>query len=95
MAGRKWRLERRAELHWRHFDGEWVVFETASGDTHQFDSISAAVLMCLESEPQDLDSLCSAIAAELNLGAVDDLPRRIEQLIEQLTRLELVEPFAP
>ena len=95
MAARKWRLEPLAELHWRHFDEEWVAFEAASGDTHQFDAISAAVLMCLESQPQDLDSLAGAIAAELNLTDSEDLPQRIENLIEQLTGLGLVEPLAP
>jgi PqqD family protein of HPr-rel-A system len=94
MAG-QWRLDPRAELHWRHFDGEWVVFDSGSGDTHQLDAISAAVLMCLESVPQDLDGLSQAIAGELNLANDADLARRIEQLIEQYTRLGLIEPSAP
>jgi PqqD family protein of HPr-rel-A system len=95
MAGRKWRLEPLTVLHWRHFDGEWVVFEAASGDTHRVDPVSAAILMCLEAEPQDLNGLSGAIAAELNVTDVDDLARRIEELVGQLTTLGLVESLAP
>lgn len=95
MAGRQWRLDRRAELHWRCLDDEWVVFEAASGDTHHLDTISAAVLMCLEADPLDLDGLSEVIASELHLPDRDDLASRLEGLLGQLQALGLVEPAAP
>jgi PqqD family protein of HPr-rel-A system len=91
----KWRLDRRAELHWRHFDGEWVVFEAGSGDTHQLDPLAAAVLMCLESEAQDINELAEIIASELGMPLSADLTARMGQLIEQFTTLGLVEAVSP
>lgn len=44
-----WRLNPKINLHWRHLDGAWVLFEVLSGQTHQLDHASAAVLMCFES----------------------------------------------
>jgi PqqD family protein of HPr-rel-A system len=95
MAGRQWRLERRSKLHWRRLDDEWVVFEAASGDTHHLDTISAAVLMCLEADPLDLDGLSEVIAGELQLPNREDLASRLEGLLDQLHRLGLIEPAAP
>jgi PqqD family protein of HPr-rel-A system len=95
MSGRKWRLDRRAELHWRCLDDEWVVFEAASGDTHHLDTIAAAVLMCLEADPLDLDGLSEVIASELQVPNRDDLAGRLDDLLAQLQGLGLVEPAQP
>jgi PqqD family protein of HPr-rel-A system len=92
MAGREWRLDPKAELHWRPFDGEWVVFDTASGDTHKLDAIAAAILMCLESGQQDSDQLEQVIAAELSLPVGAELRQRIDELLEQFGALGLIEP---
>jgi len=92
MPRQEWRLESKTELHWRHFDGEWVVFDTASGDTHQLDSLAAAILMCLEAEQQDSGQLTQVIAAELRLPSDTALRQRIDELLEQLVGLGLVEP---
>ena len=83
------------ELQWRQLDGEWLVFDSGSGDTHHFDLISAAVLMCFEAGAQDLTSLCAALASELQLSNGEDLSGRIEALLEQLLRLGLIERIAP
>jgi PqqD family protein of HPr-rel-A system len=95
MAGQQWRLDPLAELHWRQLDGEWLVFESGSGDTHHFDLISAAVLICLEAKALDLGGLCEVLAGELQLSNDEDLSARIEALLEQLLKLGLIERVAP
>ena len=95
MAGQQWRLDSLVELHWRQLDGEWLVFDSGSGDTHHFDVISAAVLICLEAGAEDPSSLCEVLAEELQLSKSEELSGRIEGLLEQLLRLRLIERVAP
>ena len=95
MAGQLWRLDSLTELHWRQLDGEWLVFDSGSGDTHRFDVISASVLIRLEAGVQDVISLCEVLAGELQLSNSEDLSGRIEGLLEQLFRLGLIERVAP
>lgn len=95
MDRRRWRLNRRAELHWRRLDDEWVVFDAASCDTHRLDTVSAAALMCLEAEAHDLDGLSALLAETLGLASDPDLMLKLEGLIEQLSDLDLIEPDTP
>lgn len=91
MDGRRWRLDRRAVLHWRRFEDEWVVFDSGSGDTHRLDIVSAAALMCLESEPNDLGGLLAVLASELDLPVEEGLSSKLESLLQQLSILGLIE----
>jgi PqqD family protein of HPr-rel-A system len=95
MGGQLWRLDSLAELHWRQLDGEWLVFDSGSGDTHRFDVISASVLICFEAGVHDVTGLCEVLAEELQLSKSEDLSGRIEGLLEQLLRLGLIERVAP
>jgi len=95
MDGQRWRLEGRAQLHWRSLDDEWVVFDACSGDTHRLDTLSAAALTCLEAGPHDLEHLTAVLASELDLPDREGLASRLERLLEQLRNLGLVEPAIP
>jgi PqqD family protein of HPr-rel-A system len=95
MDGPRWQLERRTELHWRRLDDEWVVFESCSGDTHRFDYLSAAALMCIETGPHNLDQLTTILASELGLPDRDGLATRLAALLGQLKTLGLIEPVGP
>lgn len=74
-----WRLNPKVNLHWRHLDDSWVVFEVLSGETHQLDHSTAAVLMCFEpgqalTAPQLLGALRSDFSMLLphaNSGQAD------------------------
>jgi PqqD family protein of HPr-rel-A system len=90
MDARRWRLAHRARLRWRKLDDEWVVFDSGSGDTHRLDAISAAVLVCLELDAQDVEGLSQLLASELHLPG-KDLLGRLESLLDQLCRLGLIE----
>lgn len=51
------RLNRPDSLHWLHWDNEFVVFDEASGLTHQLDALTAHALMCIEDGATDLEAL--------------------------------------
>jgi PqqD family protein of HPr-rel-A system len=42
------RLGTLVSLHWRNWDDEWVVFDSGSGQTHNVDHLSAAILTLIE-----------------------------------------------
>lgn len=44
-------------MHWLHWDSEFVVFDEASGLTHQLDAPTAHALMCIEDGAADMDAL--------------------------------------
>jgi PqqD family protein of HPr-rel-A system len=95
VAGTVWRLQPLRDLHWRRWDDEFVVFDLGSGETHLFDALTAAALMCFDSGPLDLDGLTAQIAAELALPRDEGLSPALSELIEGLSRLGLVEPNTP
>ncbi len=84
-----WRLNPLAKLSWRHFDGEWVVFDEASGLTHAMSPLHAAVLTCLERASHDDVALARALASEFD---VEPSQRSsVQQVIEELNAQGLVE----
>lgn len=89
-----WRLHPLAELHWRGFDPEWVVYEAVSGQTASLNALAAAVLMCFEdrqawSEAQVREKL----AAEFNLDS--SLHGQVPDIIEQCRSLNFLVPVTP
>lgn len=76
-----WRFSGLASLHWKHFDGDWVIYDEGSGQTLAADPLLAATLMALESgcgtfaeiEGQVLQDLQSNPSAELTTQLADGL----------------------
>lgn len=81
-----WQVTRGCELHWRTWDGEHVVYNTGSGDTHLLDSHSAAILKQIQRN--------SSTTEELG----DSFPEAavyLTELLERLHALALIEPVNP
>jgi hypothetical protein len=85
-----WRLNPACRLHWRHLDGEWLVYETASGLTHQLDGIAACTLMCFESDALDLDSLLNLAARLLDTPLDDTLAGHVSVAVRQFRALGML-----
>jgi PqqD family protein of HPr-rel-A system len=90
-----WQINALVTLHWRDWNGEWVVFDVGSGQTHQMDTLTATVLMLLETAPASQFELASLTADALAIpndhsfssalsGILDGL--RAAGLIESLTK---------
>lgn len=67
-----------------------MVFDVASGNTHQMDGLTACALLCLEAGPLDADALVCEIEAATSLPAESIRPG-LPGVIEQLTRLGMVD----
>lgn len=77
-------------LTWRQFDADWIVFDGGSGNTHQLPALAAGVLMCLEQQPLDRDTLQASLADVLD-SDMTGLAAVLDQVLEQLSTLELIE----
>lgn len=69
----RWALRPKLALHWRHIDGEWLVYEDLSGATHMIDTVSAAVLTCFEASADlAMTDLLALLATDLALSIPPD-----------------------
>lgn len=94
----RWQLSGRARLHWRHLDGDWLIFDEASGQTLAADAVGAAALMALEEgiarSPAEIEQ---QVVGDLELDdtqALAALPERLAETLKFLAGLGLVESLA-
>ena len=67
-----------------------MVFDVASGNTHQIDGLTACALLCLEAGPIDAEALVAEIKAATSLSE-DTIRPALLGVIDQLTRLGMVD----
>jgi hypothetical protein len=92
----RWRLGGLTVLHWQHFDGDWAVFDSGSGQTLAADPVLAATLMALEGGCETLGDIEAQVRADLpaELDAAD-LLNRVEEALAFVQQLGLAEVVAP
>ena len=83
-----WRLTAGQQLRRRRWDGECVLYNDLSGDTHLIGADALELLLALHAGPADTDVLGRALAAA-GLDAADTA--EVTTLLEDLERLALVE----
>lgn len=88
------RLRPAVRLHWRRWDDEFVVYDEASGRTHQLDALTASALLRLEEGPRETLRLADQVAADLGCG-VDAICAALPDVIDQLTLADLIDTRAP
>ena len=86
-----WRLNDLAQLHWRRWDDEWVVFDVGSGQTHQMDTLTAATVMTLEAGPLESAQLTASVAEELLIEAEPSFQHTLSGILDRLSAVGLVE----
>jgi len=86
----RWSLNSLASLHWRDFGEEWAVFDVASGQTHWFDGLSAAVLMRFQDGPSNIAEISGFIQL-LGVQSSDEVNKQIKDIVSQLQSIGLVE----
>jgi PqqD family protein of HPr-rel-A system len=89
-----WQLNGLVELHWRHWDNEWAVFDVGSGQTHQMDTLIAVTLMVIEAGAIDLPELIALVASELQLTNDSQLSIAITDVLKSLTDIGVLEASA-
>ena len=91
-----WKVSARGALHWLDWDGQHLVFDEASGDTHLLDVVGAAVFHCLLQSPALGETdLLHRVAALLELPPDDDLLDQVEEILRRFARFRLLEAVTP
>jgi PqqD family protein of HPr-rel-A system len=88
-----WRVVPGQSLAFREWDGEAVVYNDLSGNTHLLDGGAVEVLLALRSAPLDAATLAARLADRFDTGD-DALAAAIEDMLTDLAGLDLVE-FLP
>ena len=75
---------------WRECEGEFLVYDRSSGDTHCFDSITATLLISLQQGPATLPVLINHVADLLAFEPDEALAGHINELLRELERNKFV-----
>jgi PqqD family protein of HPr-rel-A system len=87
-----WRVVPGQSLVFREWDGEAVLYNDLSGNTHLLDGGAIEVLQALGPGPADAATLAARLAGRFEADA-DELSAVIEDMLAGLAGLDLVEPF--
>jgi PqqD family protein of HPr-rel-A system len=92
----KWRVSPDADLRWRFWGDEAIVFHPPSGDTHVLHPIAAEVLQYLCDRCADLNQIASFLASQAPAGgrpdAADPSLQVLTKLLTDFDQLGLIEP---
>jgi len=78
-------------LRWHEFDGEWVVFSTATGALLHLDTLTAAVLAILEEAPAPAATVAQQISAATEVALTGEIVSGMLALLDDLQRNGLLE----
>jgi PqqD family protein of HPr-rel-A system len=80
-------------LHWRSWDDdEYVIYSSASGDTHLINEVTAEVLRQLERSALPFPDLVHNVAETLGIERDQQIETHVGRLLVYLDQIGLVEP---
>jgi PqqD family protein of HPr-rel-A system len=84
-------------LRWRNWGDEYIVYNTASGQTHYLNLFAAKVLQYLEVQPASLDALLEDVSASDVVCPADGQPllAQVRELVKEMDTLGLIAPVVP
>jgi PqqD family protein of HPr-rel-A system len=92
-----WRLAPGQRLLHRCWDGECVLYNDLSGDTHVLDEVALALLLQLRAAPQPVLQLAAACGLDAPLAVEDGPPSELDDavqldiVLDDLAALHLIE----
>jgi PqqD family protein of HPr-rel-A system len=85
-----WRVVPGQSLAFREWDGEAVLYNDLSGNTHLLDGGAVDILQALRHAPADAPALASVLAGRFDADPTE-LSSMIEEVLADLAGLDLVE----
>jgi len=93
--GTRWTVPERNGLAWRVWDDEFLVYNTASGQTHHLNFLAGEALRSLEAEAADISELIRRLAKKFEIAEDSPPLQMIDRLIRELDELGLIAPSTP
>ena len=93
-SGVSYRLHSVNKLHWAARNDEYVVFDEASGQTHQLDAVRAFVLQLLSESTQtfaDVEEALAALPAFSEKPSTNEILRTVFSEFEARGLVEAIE----
>jgi PqqD family protein of HPr-rel-A system len=87
-----WRKASSGTIPMREWDGDWVVYNPLSGDTHILDIVAGEVLRTVAGGPRDGRALCGHIAEFLDVADDANTAANVAAILHRLDELGLIEP---
>jgi PqqD family protein of HPr-rel-A system len=85
-----WRVPLANVLAWRVWDDEFLVYNTASGQTHHLNFLAGEALRTLEAEPGSVSELVCRLADQFEIARDSPPLQMIDRLIRELDELGLI-----
>lgn len=89
-----WIVNPATSLRWADLDGQWLVFDAGSGQTHLLDALTAAVLGEVEGEPVATAALVAVLADAMPGTSHESLAAAVSTALNSLVVTGMVEPSA-
>ena len=86
-----WRIPADQEILWRHWEGDYVIFNSLSGETHILDIVSGKVLKRIMNGPSTTEDIRSEIGDFLEVRNDSELARAVDKILNGLEDTGLVE----
>ena len=80
------------ELLWREWDGENIVFNVSSGNTHLLQPTAVDVLRLLEKETLSAEEISERLISMVGVSSDEEIVKNVETLLMNLDHLGLIEP---
>ena len=90
----RWRLTVAEPFPLRCWEGDYVVYNSLSGDTHLLDIVSGHVLTRILESPARASELRSRVAAFLEVPNDAAVDVQVKEILDALDDLGLIEPEA-
>ena len=80
-------------LVWRIWDDEFLIYNTASGQTHHLNLLAGEALRSLEDEAARMHELVRRLADQFEIAEDSPSLQAIDQLIHEFDALGLIAPL--
>jgi len=86
----RWWVPCTEALEWHTWDGEIVLYDERSDETHHFDVTTAAVFEMLAAKPASMRELATLLAEKLQVQADDELASMVCEIVRILHEKHII-----
>jgi PqqD family protein of HPr-rel-A system len=85
---------RTGELLWRQWEGETVVFNVSSGNTHLMSTTAVEVLRLIKKDALTAEEISRRLMTSAGDSCDEEVVTNVENLLRNLDHLGLIEPVS-